>query len=153
MSKITINFKVSITKDEFNDICQKKLVTLPKCILSISSDGFIIKEEKSDFLNCTYASTANIIYTDGLITINAKCGGVGPIQKNHVTEFAQIIKNVIERNINENMTETIIPDDIVRCPKCGSTQIQLQKRGWTLTTGLMGSNKNERVCLNCLYKF
>jgi DNA-directed RNA polymerase subunit RPC12/RpoP len=43
--------------------------------------------------------------------------------------------------------------DQVKCPKCGSTQIQLMKRGWKLTTGLIGANKVERVCMNCKHKF
>ena len=41
----------------------------------------------------------------------------------------------------------------IKCPKCGSTQIQLMKRGWKITTGLLGSSKNERVCINCKHKF
>ena len=41
----------------------------------------------------------------------------------------------------------------VRCPKCGSSQIQAMKRGWKLTTGFIGSSKIERVCLNCKNKF
>jgi len=41
----------------------------------------------------------------------------------------------------------------IKCPKCGSTQIQLMKRGWKVTTGFLGSSVNERVCLNCKHKF
>lgn len=41
----------------------------------------------------------------------------------------------------------------VKCPKCGSTQIEIKKRGWKITTGFLGSSKNERVCVNCLHKF
>lgn len=41
----------------------------------------------------------------------------------------------------------------VRCPKCRSNQIQIVKRGWKVTTGFLGSSKNERVCLNCKHKF
>lgn len=41
----------------------------------------------------------------------------------------------------------------VKCPKCGSTQIEIKKRGWKITTGFLGSSKNERVCINCLHKF
>jgi hypothetical protein len=32
-------------------------------------------------------------------------------------------------------------DDIVKCTKCGSTQIHAEKRGWKLTTGPIGSGK------------
>ena len=41
----------------------------------------------------------------------------------------------------------------VQCPKCGSVQIELMKRGWKITTGFIGSGKNIRVCKNCLHKF
>ena len=41
----------------------------------------------------------------------------------------------------------------VTCPKCGSQQITVQKRGWTWTTAFIGMNKNKRVCMNCLYKW
>lgn len=40
----------------------------------------------------------------------------------------------------------------VKCPKCGSTQIQMVPRKWSLMTGLL-TNKVERVCMNCKHKF
>jgi Uncharacterized protein conserved in archaea len=43
--------------------------------------------------------------------------------------------------------------NITRCPRCGSTNIQIVKRGWRITTGFIGSGKNERVCVNCMKKF
>jgi hypothetical protein len=39
------------------------------------------------------------------------------------------------------------------CPKCGSNQISANKRGWTLTTGMIGSNKVLITCLNCGKQF
>ena len=44
-------------------------------------------------------------------------------------------------------------DGILKCPICGSKQIQMMKRGWKITTGFIGSNKNERVCMACKHKF
>jgi hypothetical protein len=41
----------------------------------------------------------------------------------------------------------------VVCPKCGSTQISANKRGWTLGTGLIGANKIIITCLNCGHRF
>ena len=43
----------------------------------------------------------------------------------------------------------------LKCPKCGasSENIQIQKRGWNLFAGFIGSGKNQRVCKNCLYKW
>jgi ribosomal protein S27E len=41
----------------------------------------------------------------------------------------------------------------VSCPHCGSTQIQLVKRGWSASTGLLGSGKVKRYCVNCMKEF
>lgn len=40
----------------------------------------------------------------------------------------------------------------VKCPKCGSTNIQMVQRKWSLLTGFM-TNKVDRVCVSCKYKF
>lgn len=40
----------------------------------------------------------------------------------------------------------------IYCPKCGSTQIQLVNRRWSLLTGFL-TNKVDRVCMNCKIKF
>jgi len=57
-------------------------------------------------------------------------------------------ESVIQNNFKEyEPTETSI-----KCPKCGSTQIQAVSRRWSLGTGLL-TNKVDRVCLNCKHKF
>ena len=40
----------------------------------------------------------------------------------------------------------------VKCPWCGSTQIQMVPRKWSLLTGFL-TNKVDRVCVNCKKKF
>lgn len=40
----------------------------------------------------------------------------------------------------------------VRCPRCGSTQIQMVQRKWSWITGFM-TNKVDRVCMNCKHKW
>lgn len=40
----------------------------------------------------------------------------------------------------------------VKCPKCGSTQIQMVPRKWSPLSGFM-TNKIDRVCVNCKCKF
>lgn len=37
----------------------------------------------------------------------------------------------------------------VFCPKCLSTDISANKRGWKLTTGMIGMNKIMVTCLKC----
>lgn len=56
----------------------------------------------------------------------------------------------------------------VKCPNCGSTQIQIVKKGFGagkaaagglllgpigLAAGAIGSERVERVCMNCMHKF
>ena len=48
--------------------------------------------------------------------------------------------------------ERIREMNIPRCPKCGSTQIQMVPRKWSLMTGFF-TNKVDRVCMNCKHKF
>lgn len=44
-------------------------------------------------------------------------------------------------------------EENVKCPKCGSTQIHAEKRGWSLMTGMIGSSKIIMTCLKCGSKF
>jgi len=41
----------------------------------------------------------------------------------------------------------------LKCPRCGSTQVQAAKRGWKWTTGFVGSGKMIATCLQCGNKF
>jgi len=41
----------------------------------------------------------------------------------------------------------------LRCPRCGSTQVQAAKRGWKWTTGMIGSDKMIATCMQCGNKF
>lgn len=41
----------------------------------------------------------------------------------------------------------------LHCPKCNSTQISIGQRGFTITTGFLGSNKTMNRCGNCGYKW
>src|ERR1700722_16940334 len=39
------------------------------------------------------------------------------------------------------------------CPRCGSTRVQAEKRGWKWTTGMIGSGNLVNTCLQCGNKF
>ena len=54
--------------------------------------------------------------------------------------------------IKEELQKKSSTDNSIKCPKCGSTQIQAVPRKWSLTTGLL-TNQVDRVCLNCKHKF
>lgn len=41
----------------------------------------------------------------------------------------------------------------IRCPKCGSNSVSIGQRGFTITTGFIGSNKTVNRCGKCGYKW
>jgi RNA polymerase subunit RPABC4/transcription elongation factor Spt4 len=41
----------------------------------------------------------------------------------------------------------------LKCPRCGSPQVQTTKRGWKWTTGMIGSGNTVSTCLQCGNKF
>lgn len=41
----------------------------------------------------------------------------------------------------------------LKCPRCGSTQVQTVKRGWKWTTGMIGSGNMVATCMQCGNKF
>jgi hypothetical protein len=57
-------------------------------------------------------------------------------------------ENLRSQNIkNENLK------DVVKCPKCLSTQVSANKQGITLTTGLIGTQNVWITCLQCGHKW
>ena len=45
-----------------------------------------------------------------------------------------------------------IPDpNVVRCPKCGSTSVTTQERGYSIMWGVLGSTKKKNLCQKCGY--
>lgn len=48
-----------------------------------------------------------------------------------------------------------LPQELIaegRCPRCGSHNIQIVPRRWSLLTGFL-TNKVDRVCVNCKHRF
>lgn len=43
-------------------------------------------------------------------------------------------------------------EDSCKCPKCNSSNIQIVPRKWSIITGIF-TNKTDRVCVNCMYKW
>lgn len=44
-------------------------------------------------------------------------------------------------------------EEAIQCPRCGSTQVSANKKGWTVGTGLIGSSKILITCLKCGKQF
>ena len=43
------------------------------------------------------------------------------------------------------------PSKTVRCPKCGSTSVTTQERGYSIMWGVLGSTKKKNLCQKCGY--
>jgi Zn finger protein HypA/HybF involved in hydrogenase expression len=99
--------------------------------------------------------------------IKIQCGNCNNIMNYKNNDFHAVSENYCIPNIeircdncNESTKKIIYSKNHelgiknqVHCPKCNSSQVTIQKRGWKITSGFLGSSKNERVCMNCLYKW
>jgi hypothetical protein len=66
-----------------------------------------------------------------------------------------VLVPLIKRSSNMSEENKIAPtaeDGVVKCPECGSTQIQIVNRKWSLLTGFL-TNKVDRVCVRCKNRF
>lgn len=94
----------------------------------------------ADFLLAMIELKKNDIikYTNQMNIINAKAEEES--QKRYDKYLAQQRAEEEEKNT-------------VRCPKCGSTQIGVTNRGYSLLSGFIGSGSARNVCQNCGYKW
>lgn len=76
---------------------------------------------------------------------------IGEVSKTNIDIGKTTVKKKQIRNINKVKTESK-SEEPVRCPKCGSTQIQVLRKKWSPLTGVF-TNKVERVCVNCKKRF
>lgn len=64
-----------------------------------------------------------------------------------------LFKSGAEKKQEKERLKQLKKDHIPFCPKCKSTSIHAEKRGWKLTTGFIGSSKIIITCLNCGHKW
>lgn len=78
-------------------------------------------------------------------------------QSDKISLFSQLTleaKEESKKTIEEKLRlKTLDEQKIPHCPKCHSTSLHAEKRGWKATTGLLGSSKIVITCLNCGNKF
>lgn len=53
----------------------------------------------------------------------------------------------------KNKVRRLKAEGKVCCPRCGSESVAAGTRGFTITTGFVGSGKVRVICLNCGYKW
>ncbi len=61
-------------------------------------------------------------------------------------------KQIEKQELKERIAE-MDREGTAYCPKCYSTNLSANKRGWKMTTGFIGSGKVIVTCLKCGNKF
>lgn len=61
-------------------------------------------------------------------------------------------KEILRTYVPDAFVYTQAPEDVVRCPRCRSTEIQLVPRKFSLLTGF-ATNKVDRMCVRCGKRF
>ena len=56
-------------------------------------------------------------------------------------------------NFNFNIADYTNDPNQLRCPKCGSTAITTEERGYSLWIGWYGANEKKNLCQSCGYKW
>lgn len=91
--------------------------------------------------NPDYILAMNKLKGDNIISFTTEYNKLVEIQNQHKAE------NLTRQAKIEREQNT------VRCPKCGSTQIGVTNRGYSLLSGFIGSGFARNVCQNCGYKW
>lgn len=75
--------------------------------------------------------------------------------KNNNTHLVfKFITTCIDHNFQYfefNTADIPDPSKTVRCPKCGSTSVTTQERGYSIMWGVLGSTKKKNLCQKCGY--
>lgn len=129
-------------KNEFIEVC--------------SNCSKTVVYKKSQFINkfkCDNCSSTQGILCDEDTNIKFMCRKCGT--------FKVIFeKHYVKEDNRPKMTRRIIVDkqptpksEVIKCPKCNSTQISTGKRGFSLMTGFIGANKTVNRCARCGYSW
>ena len=73
------------------------------------------------------------------------------LKKKDIIEYNMKLSQFKAQTGQQNRSVQQSPN-AVHCPRCGSTNIQVVPRKWSILTGYM-TNKTDRVCVNCKHKF
>lgn len=74
------------------------------------------------------------------------------LKKNDIIEYNLKISQ-FKSQVDQNNQIQHQDDNVVKCPKCGSTNITAGQRGYSLLTGFIGSGNTVNRCAKCGYKW
>lgn len=129
--------------------------------------GYVDLTEKENL--CSYCNSSLEITSEYFDTI---CSQLNPANKDEVAEYVRQLYVYQDERFDESIMsnreegetiseqidyyETFIinkeENDNCKCPVCGSRNIQIVPRKWSLLTGIF-TNATDRVCVNCNHKW
>ena len=74
------------------------------------------------------------------------------LKENDIVEYMTKISQYREQAKKDGCYGEQTKSNAPKCPKCGSTNIQIVPRKWSLLGGF-ATKKTDRVCANCKYKW
>lgn len=121
--------------------CMKCHSPLEKMSLTEKEFGFIQRISK----NPDYILALNDLKGKDIIEFESKMENIRQQlsdRDNQAKIHHDSEKKIVEQESNQ-----------VKCPRCGSTQIGVTNRGYSLLSGFIGSGSARNVCQNCGYKW
>lgn len=121
--------------------------TCPKC-KNVMTNSHVTSLQLLDIIDY---SNNNADYTLAMLEL----------KNNNVIEFTNQM-NIVKEKMDEKRQEWVNKklgidnsqeSNQVRCPRCGSTQIGVINRGYSLFSGFLGSGSARNVCQKCGYKW
>ena len=138
--------------------CNMALINCPECGKEVSDKAEVCihcgyplhdetqsnKEDEPVYLN----------EVKRLLLSGEKVKAIKLLRENTSYDLAEAIAYVDKLEQGQGFLPITKPKTVneVKCPKCGSTQIQMVQRKWTPIMGIF-TNKVDRVCMNCKHKF
>ena len=122
-------------------------IKCPHCGVSVKNSPFI-KSDDAEHINQIRMNAPHIEVKKGFWE-RAREQAV-EIDARKKTETRNYIPQPTDRPLSkrERIKENKA-NGIACCPKCGSTSLSANKRGWKITTGILGSSKIIITCMNC----
>lgn len=134
-------------------------------VLKCSKCGrFYIGGENKD-INCidNYKNCGGTMYDTGLkfdeaniirkiSSDNELLNAMIELKKNDIIEYnlkLSQFKNQVDQNNQIQQRD----NNVVKCPKCGSTNVTAGQRGYSLLTGFIGSGNTVNRCAKCGHKW
>lgn len=139
-------------KDEYNGQDMKCLMANCDCLLidiGFPNEDFIALRTITDDVKLLEAMIE--LYKTDIIEYETKMSHFrNEAEQKKILRKQQYDQQIQQqREVKAQQTQS---KNVTKCPVCGSTNIQLVRRKYSLLTGFL-TNKVDRVCVNCKYKF